>query len=73
MQFTVLGTLVAKALFAVCTLMLDDSCVLPQLYGGEIAGQLLTCLGRLFTAFLKLNGFTLGVEDILVNDKVKCD
>ena len=35
-----------------------------------MAGQLLTCLGRLFTTFLKLNGFTLGMEDILVNDKV---
>ncbi|XP_076439976.1 DNA-directed RNA polymerase I subunit RPA1-like [Babylonia areolata] len=40
-----------------------------ELYGGEVAGQLLTCLGRLFTAFLKLRGFTLGVEDILVKDK----
>lgn len=41
-----------------------------QLYGGELAGQLLTCLGRLFTAFLQISGFTLGVEDILVKDKV---
>lgn len=38
-----------------------------ELYGGSIAGQLLTCLGRVFTAFLQLRGFTLGVEDILLS------
>jgi DNA-directed RNA polymerase I subunit RPA1 len=37
-----------------------------ELYGGHTAGQLLTCFGRLFTAFLQLRGFTLGVEDILL-------
>ncbi|KAK7474278.1 hypothetical protein BaRGS_00034470, partial [Batillaria attramentaria] len=40
-----------------------------ELYGGEVAGKLLTCLGRLYTSFLQLSGFTLGVEDILVKDK----
>ena len=34
-----------------------------------MAGQLLSSLGRLFTAFLQLHGFTLGVEDILVTSK----
>lgn len=44
--------------------------VVVQLYGGPVAGQLLTCLARLFTSFLQMRGFTLGVEDILVTKKV---
>uniref|UniRef100_A0A671NZ64 DNA-directed RNA polymerase subunit n=1 Tax=Sinocyclocheilus anshuiensis TaxID=1608454 RepID=A0A671NZ64_9TELE len=40
-----------------------------ELYGGETSGKLLSCLARLFTAYLQLyRGFTLGVEDILVKD-----
>ena len=42
-----------------------------ELYGGSIAGQLLTCLGRLFTSFLQFRGFTLGVEDILLQADLK--
>jgi DNA-directed RNA polymerase I subunit RPA1 len=42
-----------------------------ELYGGAVAGQLLSCLGRLFTAFLHLRGFTLGVEDIILRDDLK--
>ena len=34
--------------------------------------MLLSALGRLFTKFLQLCGFTLGVEDILVTKKVSC-
>uniref|UniRef100_A0A8D0GCB4 DNA-directed RNA polymerase subunit n=1 Tax=Sphenodon punctatus TaxID=8508 RepID=A0A8D0GCB4_SPHPU len=38
-----------------------------EIYGGETSGKVLTCLARLFTAYLQLyRGFTLGVEDILV-------
>uniref|UniRef100_A0A5F8HDH2 DNA-directed RNA polymerase subunit n=1 Tax=Monodelphis domestica TaxID=13616 RepID=A0A5F8HDH2_MONDO len=38
-----------------------------EVYGGETSGRVLTCLARLFTAYLQLyQGFTLGVEDILV-------
>ncbi|XP_052238308.1 DNA-directed RNA polymerase I subunit RPA1-like isoform X3 [Dreissena polymorpha] len=37
-----------------------------ELYGGAVAGQVLTCFGRLFMNFLQLRGFTLGVKDILV-------
>ncbi|KAJ3587391.1 hypothetical protein NHX12_010989 [Muraenolepis orangiensis] len=38
-----------------------------ELYGGETGGRLLSCLARLFTAYLQLyKGFTLSVEDILV-------
>ncbi|XP_049650360.1 DNA-directed RNA polymerase I subunit RPA1 isoform X2 [Accipiter gentilis] len=38
-----------------------------EIYGGETSGKVLTCLGRLFTAYLQLyRGFTMGIEDILV-------
>ncbi|XP_022089266.1 DNA-directed RNA polymerase I subunit RPA1-like [Acanthaster planci] len=41
-----------------------------ELYGGQVAGKLLSCLGRLFTTFLQqFTGFTLGVQDILVTEK----
>ncbi|XP_029448624.1 DNA-directed RNA polymerase I subunit RPA1 isoform X2 [Rhinatrema bivittatum] len=41
-----------------------------ELYGGETSGKLLTCLARLFTAYLQLyKGFTMGVEDILVRPR----
>ena len=42
-----------------------------QLYGGGVANLLLSALGRLFTSFLQLHGFTLGVEDILVLPEVR--
>ena len=42
-----------------------------QLYGGSVAGQILTCFGRLFISFLQsTRGFSLGVQDILVTKKV---
>ncbi len=41
-----------------------------ELYGGSVSGQLLTCLGRLFTSFLQMRGFTLGVEDILLRPEM---
>ncbi|NXJ62661.1 RPA1 polymerase, partial [Rostratula benghalensis] len=38
-----------------------------EIYGGRTSGKVLTCLGRLFTAYLQLyRGFTMGIEDILV-------
>nr|XP_013006968.1 DNA-directed RNA polymerase I subunit RPA1 [Cavia porcellus] len=41
-----------------------------EIYGGETSGRVLTCLARLFTAYLQLyRGFTLGMEDILVKPK----
>ncbi|XP_008065778.1 DNA-directed RNA polymerase I subunit RPA1 [Carlito syrichta] len=41
-----------------------------EIYGGETSSKVLTCLARLFTAYLQLyRGFTLGVEDILVKAK----
>ena len=36
-----------------------------------MAGKLLSCLGRLFTSYLQTRGFTLGVADILVTEKVR--
>ena len=38
-----------------------------ELYGAEFSSRLLSSLGRLFTYFLQIHGFTLGVEDILLN------
>lgn len=37
-----------------------------ELYGGQYSCRLLSSFSRLFTGFLQLRGFTLGVEDILV-------
>ncbi|MBZ3870003.1 DNA-directed RNA polymerase I subunit RPA1 [Sciurus carolinensis] len=45
-----------------------------EVYGGGTSGQVLTCLARLFTAYLQLyRGFTLGVEDILVRPKADAE
>jgi DNA-directed RNA polymerase I subunit RPA1 len=38
-----------------------------ELYGAEFPIRLLSSLGHLLTNFLQLHGFTLGVEDILLN------
>lgn len=41
-----------------------------ELYGGECSSRLLSAFSKLFMAFLQLmQGFTLGVEDILVMEK----
>ncbi|KAL0915444.1 hypothetical protein M5K25_015862 [Dendrobium thyrsiflorum] len=37
-----------------------------ELYGADIAGQLLAVFSRLFTFFLQMHGFTCGVDDLLV-------
>lgn len=42
---------------------------LYELYGGDCSSNFLDSVGRLCTAYLQMNGFTLGVEDILVNAK----
>ena len=44
-----------------------------ELYGGGMANQLLSALGRLLTTFLQLHGFTLGTEDIIVRPEVWCE
>nr|CAG4651562.1 EOG090X00BV [Triops cancriformis] len=43
--------------------------VFYELYGGPYSCKLLTSLARLFTHFLQLEGFTLGVKDILLVKK----
>ncbi|KAH8348172.1 hypothetical protein KR084_004956 [Drosophila pseudotakahashii] len=37
-----------------------------ELYGGDVSTRLLTSFTKVFTFFLQLEGFTLGVKDILV-------
>ncbi|EDW32058.1 GL11448 [Drosophila persimilis] len=37
-----------------------------ELYGGDVSTRLLTAFTKVFTFFLQLEGFTLGVKDILV-------
>lgn len=37
-----------------------------ELYGGDVSTRLLTAFTKVFTFFLQMEGFTLGVKDILV-------
>lgn len=37
-----------------------------ELYGADVAGDLLTALGRLFTSFLQFRGLTCGIEDLVL-------
>ncbi|KAI4500568.1 hypothetical protein M0802_004530 [Mischocyttarus mexicanus] len=37
-----------------------------ELYGGSYSSKLLSAFGKLFQAFLQRDGFTLGIEDILL-------
>jgi len=39
-----------------------------ELYGPALAGSLLTCLGRLLTAYLQHRGFTCGLDDMLLTE-----
>ncbi|KAK7252592.1 hypothetical protein RIF29_36649 [Crotalaria pallida] len=39
-----------------------------ELYGSNIAGNLLSALSRLFTNFLQMHGFTCGVDDLLLTE-----
>jgi DNA-directed RNA polymerase I subunit RPA1 len=41
------------------------------LYGGDVAERLLTSMGRVFTKFLQMYGFTCGMEDFLLSPKVE--
>ncbi|KAE9606955.1 putative DNA-directed RNA polymerase [Lupinus albus] len=40
-----------------------------ELYGSNIAGNLLSALSRLFTNFLQMHGFTCGVDDLLLTEE----
>ncbi|OAF69847.1 DNA-directed RNA polymerase I largest subunit [Intoshia linei] len=37
-----------------------------ELYGSTVAANFLSALSKLFTSFIQLNGFTFGIEDILL-------
>ena len=39
-----------------------------ELYGGTYSAKLLSAFSKIFTKFLSTEGFTLGVQDILVRD-----
>lgn len=41
---------------------------LQELYGAKVAGDLISALSRLFTAYLHFGGFTCGVDDLLLID-----
>jgi len=43
-----------------------------ELYGGKYSAQLLSAFSKLFTVYLQFDGFTLGVEDILVTNIANC-
>jgi DNA-directed RNA polymerase I subunit RPA1 len=38
-----------------------------EIYGGAVAGRLLSSLGRLFSAYLRRHGFTCGIDDLLLH------
>lgn len=37
-----------------------------EVYGGEVAGELLSALGKLFTEMVKHSAHTFGIEDVLL-------
>lgn len=39
---------------------------LQELYGAKVAGDLISALSRLFTAYLHFGGFTCGLDDLLL-------
>ncbi|KAK1267042.1 DNA-directed RNA polymerase II subunit RPB1 [Acorus gramineus] len=41
-----------------------------EFYGGNTAGILLSAFSRLFTVYLQMHGFTCGVDDLLVVEKL---
>ncbi|XP_020588466.1 DNA-directed RNA polymerase I subunit 1-like [Phalaenopsis equestris] len=57
--------IIDKAQFGKCGLVHT----IHELYGADIAGQLLAVFSRLFTFFLQMHGFTCGVDDLLVFEK----
>jgi DNA-directed RNA polymerase I subunit RPA1 len=43
-----------------------------ELYGGDAAGTMLTCLGRLFSSFIQIQrAFTCGLDDFLLANKAE--
>lgn len=44
-----------------------------ELYGGETSSNLMSAFGRLSTVYLQSEGFTLGIRDILLDNKANLD
>eukprot|EP01022_Parablepharisma_sp_SALTPOND_P026873 TRINITY_DN650_c0_g2_i2.p1 TRINITY_DN650_c0_g2~~TRINITY_DN650_c0_g2_i2.p1 ORF type:complete len:3079 (-),score=321.26 TRINITY_DN650_c0_g2_i2:17406-26642(-) len=42
-----------------------------ELYGPKMAAELLNCLGKLFTAFLQIHGFTCPMNHLILNQKAE--
>eukprot|EP00038_Savillea_parva_P018392 m.23403 g.23403 ORF g.23403 m.23403 type:complete len:1794 (-) comp4077_c0_seq1:138-5519(-) len=40
-----------------------------EIYGGDVAGELLSALGKLFTEMVKHSAHTFGIEDVLLTDE----
>uniref|UniRef100_A0A0R0KYG7 DNA-directed RNA polymerase subunit n=1 Tax=Glycine max TaxID=3847 RepID=A0A0R0KYG7_SOYBN len=49
-------------------LIYKNDLVLQELYGSNVAGNLLSALSRLFTTFLQMHGFTCGVDDLMLTE-----
>ncbi len=41
-----------------------------ELYGEATTGKLMTCLNKLFLTYMQTNGFTCGVDDLILKKKV---
>lgn len=40
-----------------------------ELYGETTTGQLMTCLNKLFLNYMQINGFTCGLDDLILKKK----
>ncbi|KAH3766657.1 RNA polymerase I, largest subunit [Pelomyxa schiedti] len=58
-----------KSQFGASAYGLVHSCY--ELYGPTVAGVILSVLGRLFTKFLQLRGFTCGIDDLIMQPSVE--
>ena len=41
-----------------------------EMYGESTAGKLMTCLNKLFLNYMQVNGFTCGLDDLMLKSKV---
>lgn len=39
------------------------------MYGEKTAGRLMTCLNKLFLNYMQINGFTCGLDDLILKKK----
>ncbi|RKP17001.1 beta and beta-prime subunits of DNA dependent RNA-polymerase, partial [Rozella allomycis CSF55] len=64
MQGELVSGAIDKSQFGASGYGMVHSCY--ELYGADIAGKLLTSLGRLFTKYLQMIGFTCRMDDLIV-------